>query len=59
MLRRAVAGLIVPLMLLAAAGCGESGGAEAPKVQNPSVKLKPSGDGKSPGEGGPKFKPDN
>ncbi len=59
MLRRTVAGLIVPLMLLPAVGCGASGGAEAPKVQNPTVKIKPAGDGKTPGDGGTKFKPDN
>ena len=55
MLRRAMVGLVVPLMLVAAFGCGESGKAEAPKVQNPTVKVKPSGDGKSP-TGGAKFK---
>jgi hypothetical protein len=51
MLRRYVVGLILPLFILAAVGCGGSGGAESPKVENPNVKVKPIGDGKKPGEG--------
>jgi hypothetical protein len=42
MLRRYLVGtLILPLFLLAAIGCGGSGGAEAPKVENPNVKARP------------------
>jgi hypothetical protein len=42
MLRRYLVGmLILPLFLLAAAGCGGGGAAESPKVENPNVKIKP------------------
>jgi len=33
--------LLLPFLFLTAAGCGSSGGAENPKVQNPNVKIKP------------------
>jgi hypothetical protein len=59
MLRRSVVGLVMPLFLLAAVGCGGSGGAEAPKVENPTVKVKSmAGDPAKPSEGGPKLKSD-
>jgi hypothetical protein len=51
MLRRYVVGLLLPLFVLAAVGCGGGGGGEAPKVDNPSVKVKPFGDSNKPGEG--------
>jgi len=52
MLRRYVVGLILPLFVLAALGCGGGGSGEAPKVENPNVKVKPiGGEGKKPGEG--------
>jgi hypothetical protein len=41
MLRRYIGMLLLPTLLLAAVGCGGSGGAEAPKVENPNVKAKP------------------
>ena len=42
MLRRYLVGtLILPLFLLAAMGCGGSGGGEAPRVENPNVKARP------------------
>jgi hypothetical protein len=51
MLRRYLVGLLLPLFALAAMGCGGSGGAESPKVENPNVKVKPIGDGNKPGGG--------
>jgi len=56
MLRRAIVGLVVPLFLLVAVGCGGGGGAESPKVENPTVKVKAL-DNTKPGEG-PKMKAD-
>ena len=45
--------LLVPGLLLAATGCGTSGGAENPKVQNPTVKMKPvTPKTSAPGAGG-------
>ncbi len=42
MLRRVfLAGLLSPLCLVIALGCGQSGGAESPKVENSNVKPKP------------------
>ena len=52
MLRRTLVGLVLPLFFLAAVGCGGDGGAEGPKVQNPTLKIKPVGDGKSSDQGG-------
>jgi hypothetical protein len=56
MLRRVVVGLLGPLFLLAAVGCGGGGSAESPKVENPTVKVKAL-DNTKPGEG-PKMKAD-
>jgi len=59
MLRRMIVGLVVPLFVLAAVGCGGDGGAEGPKVQNPTLKSKPVlGDSKNPDQGGPSKKSD-
>ncbi len=58
MLRRTIVGLVVPLFVLAAIGCGGDSGTDAPKVQNPTLKVKPVGDGKNPDQGGPKIKSD-
>jgi len=46
------------LFALVAVGCGGSGGAgESPKVEKPTINVKPM-DGKE-GRGGPQFKQDN
>ncbi len=41
MLRIVVGTLVLPFFLLAALGCGGSGGAEGPKVESPTLKAKP------------------
>jgi len=41
MLRTVVGTLVLPFFLLAALGCGGSGGAEGPKVESPTLKAKP------------------
>ena len=52
MLRRSFAGaLILSLFLFAVTGCGSSGGAETPKVENPSVKIKAITPKSKPGDG--------
>ena len=58
-MKRYVVGLLVPLFFLAVTGCGDSGAGESPKVEKPTLQLKQSGEGKKPGEGGPKMKSDN
>ncbi len=40
MRRYLVAILVLPLFLVAAAGCGDSSGSDSPKVENPTVKMK-------------------
>jgi len=58
MLRRYVVGtLVLPFFLLAALGCG-GGGAEAPKVESPTVKSKPVTPKGKPGEDGASMKAD-
>jgi len=57
MLRRyLVAMLVLPLFLLAALGCGGGGGAEAPKVENPTAKMKGVTPKGKPGEEGASMK---
>ena len=59
MLRRYAVGLVVPLFLLAAVGCGGDGGSESPKVENPTIKVKSMAkDPAKPNEGGAKMKAD-
>jgi hypothetical protein len=59
MRRRVIAGFVTPLFLLAALGCGGGGGAESPKVENPTLKVKSmAGDPAKPNEGGAKMKSD-
>ena len=57
MLRRYLVGtLVLPLFLLAAVGCGGSGGAESPKVETPTVKMKSITPKGKPGEEGASMK---
>ena len=48
--------LVLPLFFLAAVGCGGGGGAESPKVDNPSVKIKSVQPKGKPGEDGASMK---
>ena len=53
LLRRYLMGRVVlPLFLVAALGCGGSGEAESPKVENPTAKVKPLHPKSKPGEEG-------
>ena len=55
--RLLLGGLLLSALIVAAVGCGSSGGSEAPRVENPTVKAKqiPIKSGQS-GEGGAGFK---
>jgi len=56
MVRRVIVGLVLPLFLVAAVGCGGSGGGESPKVENPTVKMKGVTPKGKPGEDGASMK---
>jgi len=54
--RYLVAMLVLPLFLFAAMGCGGGGGAESPKVETPTVKMKGVTPKGKPGEEGASMK---
>jgi len=56
LLRYVVGTLVLPLFLLAAMGCGGSGGGEGPKVENPTVKAKGVTPKGKPGDDGASMK---